>query len=143
MIRHTKLAPSWPLLGTDSEADHRGRAISLRRALELLARGRAEWVGNPLPSTAEEFVTVGADGAQTTFGFSFIGAGAVAVLFADANGQVLIEQGQGPTQYQVAFNTLVPGQSLAMAGAVTYVPHGVPIPAGSTLTVIRSKSEDR
>jgi hypothetical protein len=130
------------VVGSDSEADHnRGKAIGLCRALDEVARGGAVWIGHALPADTGEFVLLAGNGAQTVFGFSFTEAGDIAVLFTDANGQVLIEQGPGSTQYRGALNVMVPGQPLAMAGSISYAPNGVPIPAGSTLTIVRKAAQ--
>jgi hypothetical protein len=63
------------VVASDSEADHRGKAIGLHRALDAVVRGRAEWIGHALPTGTEEFVILGGDGEHKTFGFSFTGTG--------------------------------------------------------------------
>lgn len=86
-------------------------------------------------------IVVAGTGAQTQFGFGFIGVAPtyISVLYTDpAGNQARLTQGPGPTQYQVVLNQPVPGAVWGLGGTVTYVPGGVPIPPGSTLTIMRT-----
>jgi len=86
-------------------------------------------------------VVVGGTGAQTVFGFGFIGVAPthISVLYTDANGnQTTLTQGPGPTEYQLMLNQPVPGAVWGLGGTVTFAPHGLPIPPGATLTIMRT-----
>lgn len=91
-------------------------------------------------SQANKSIVAG-DGIQTQFGFSFVGVNAqyISVILTDAGGnETLLSRGNGATQYQIALNAPVQGALWGLGGTVTYNPGGVPIPAGSTLTIVRT-----
>jgi hypothetical protein len=86
-------------------------------------------------------ITIAGNGAQTSFGFSFIGVTAsdISVTFTSAAGiATVLAQGSGPTQYQLTLNPASPGQLWGVGGTVVYNPSGTPIPSGSTLTILRT-----
>lgn len=90
-------------------------------------------------SQANKTIVAG-DGIQTQFGFSFVGVNAqyIAVILTDAGGnETILDRGNGVTQYQIALNAPVQGAIWGIGGTVTYNPSGVPIPNGSTLTILR------
>jgi hypothetical protein len=98
----------------------------------------------PVPATittSANSVTIAGNSVQTSFPFSFVGVSAsdISVLFTSSTGvQTTVTQGPGSTQFQVTLNAASPGQLWGLGGTVTYNPGGTPIPAGSTLTIIRT-----
>ena len=94
-------------------------------------------------STTNKVTDLG-NGVSTAFSFPFIGVSDsdIDVIFTDASGvSTTLIEGLGPTQYQLALNAALPGQLWGLGGVVTYNPSGVPIPSGSTITIVRELPE--
>lgn len=92
-------------------------------------------------TSSQNTVTIAGNGSQTAFPFGFIGVSTsdISVLFTSSTGQqTTVTQGPGSTQFQVTLNAAVPGAIWGIGGTVTYNPGGTPIPAGSTLTIVRT-----
>jgi hypothetical protein len=91
------------------------------------------------------------NGAQTAFTFSFnagyvqgapspaLALSYLSVTYTDPSGnQTTVAQGSGTNQCQITLNAPVSGALWGLGGTVTYNPAGTPIPAGSTLTLLRT-----
>lgn len=87
-------------------------------------------------STTSSTTTVGGDGANIVFNFSFIAASASAieVIYTDATGGFSTLP---PTSYTLALNPPAAGQIWGVGGSVTYPLTGSPIASGTTLTISR------
>lgn len=91
-------------------------------------------------SSTNRIVVLG-NGVQTQFAFNFIGVGVpyISVILTDAGGtETPLTLGAGSNQYQLVLNPPVAGAIWGLGGTVTYNPGGVPIPSGSTLTILRT-----
>lgn len=86
-------------------------------------------------------VTYDTDGATTAFPFDFpaVNAGYIHVYLVDLDDGTTVEltQGQGSSQFQVVLNAPVPPNPTGVGGTVNYNPAGVPVPVGSSLTIVR------
>lgn len=93
-----------------------------------------------ISSTANKIIFNG-NGATTSFPFTFPAIAATDILayYTDSAGTITtLVQGSGTTQYQVSLTAAVPPNPTGIGGTVTYNPSGVPIAAGTTLTIIRT-----
>lgn len=88
-------------------------------------------------STTANSVTIGGNGSQTSFGFSFIWfAGSdISVIYTDTNG---VETTLSPTAYTLVLNAAAAGTLWGVGGSVTYPLSGSPIAAGTSLTILRT-----
>jgi hypothetical protein len=130
----------------ESEAEMRKIARFLASALAIIVLAEIAdlaWLSYSRATINSQInkVVLGGNGAQTVFGFSFIGVAAsdISVTFTDASGnQTLLTQGSGPTQYQLSLNAPVSGAIWGVGGTITYNPSGTPIASGTTLTILRT-----
>ena len=91
-------------------------------------------------TNSQNKIVIAGSGAQTSFGFGFVGVSAsdISVIFTNSSGiSTTLAQGPGSTQYQLTLNAPAPGQLWGIGGTVVYNPSGTPIPAGTTLTIVR------
>lgn len=101
--------------------------------------------------TSANKAVIAGNGVATAFGFSFnagyaqnapsaaLALSYLSVLVTDALGNLTtIAQGSGANQCQITLNPPVGSALWGLGGSVAYNPLGVPLPAGSTLTVLRT-----
>lgn len=94
-----------------------------------------------ISSTLNKIIYSG-NGATTSFPFTFpaIAAADIFAYYTDSAGTITtLTQGSGTTQYQVSITAAVPPNPTGAGGTVTYNPSGVPIAAGTTLTILRTQ----
>jgi len=89
-------------------------------------------------STLNKITYLG-NGATTSFPFSFavIKASDIQVFFTDVNGNVTL---LSPSVYTITINPTTGTNPTPVGGNVIYNPAGVPIPSGTSLTVIRTEA---
>lgn len=94
-----------------------------------------------ISSTTNKIIFNG-NGATTSFPFTFpaIEAADIFAYYTNSLGTITtLTQGSGTTQYQVSITAAVPPNPTGAGGTVTYNPSGVPIAAGTTLTILRTQ----
>ncbi|MDE2233679.1 MAG: hypothetical protein KGJ90_06280 [Patescibacteria group bacterium] len=88
-------------------------------------------------STSASQTTVLGNGVASVFAFNFVGvaSGDITVLYTDTLGNITT---LAPSAYTLVLNAPATGQLWGVGGTVTYLPNGVPIANGTSLTITRS-----
>src|SRR6516165_2699691 len=90
-------------------------------------------------STTNNKVQYLGNGAAVTFSFPFPGVAASDILvFLTTNG--IVSQ-LNPLAYSVVLNPPILPNPTGIGGSVTYPLTGIPIPLGTTITIVRTLSE--